>query len=96
MAQVVWTATAKRNLATLNQFIAQDSEKYAFIVALEIVSHARDLETHPLKGKIVPEFNNPEIREIRVYSYRVIYKIITMAKLAIVRIWHKSRLLKKL
>lgn len=96
MAQIIWAPKARKNLASIHAFIAQDSEKYAFIVAAAIVQEARNLLLQPGKGKIVPEFNNPNVRELKVYSYRVIYEITTDANIAILKVWQESRLLNKL
>jgi plasmid stabilization system protein ParE len=65
MAKIIWAPKARKNLASIHTFIALDSEKYAFLVAEKIVREVSELLNYPGKGKIVPEFQNPDIRELK-------------------------------
>ena len=72
---VIWSGPAKSDLRAIFDFIAQNSKFYAKKVLHEIVERAEVLETLPRSGRIVQELSNPDIREIGVYSYRIIYEI---------------------
>lgn len=38
-----------------------------------VLSKAENLLTHPEIGRVVPEFNEPNVRELIVNPYRVVY-----------------------
>ena len=72
---VVWTNPAKLDLKHIHDFIAKDSKRYAKKVANEIISKTVLLEQTPQIGKVVPELGNQAIREIHLYSYRILYEV---------------------
>lgn len=41
------------------------------------------LETHPLMGRIVPEFNRPDLRKLLYKQYRIMYQVLAPEALAI-------------
>ena len=56
---------------------------------------AEMLEEYPKAGRIVPEINNKNIREIIVGFYRVIYQITAPERIDILTVHHSYSLLKK-
>ena len=72
---VRWTSPAKRDLKRIYDYIAEDSVFYAKKVVEDIVSRSEILENLPEIGRMVPELGNPDIRELIVYSYRLVYRI---------------------
>lgn len=85
---VVWTDPAKADLAGIHYFIAQNSKHYARKVVEEIVERSVLLEKSPKLGRIVPEYDDPTVRELIIYSYRLIYEIISETDCAILTIAH--------
>lgn len=76
MAQrVVWSGRALADVESIASYIASDSPSYARIVVKKIIKLTRQLERFPKSGRVVPEFQDPTIRELFSYSYRIIYKI---------------------
>jgi len=59
----------------------------------EIVAAVEDLSGHPDRGRIVPEFNSPRLRELIHPPFRVVYRRFP-EKISIVRIWRSERLLR--
>jgi plasmid stabilization system protein ParE len=58
----------------------------------QLLDAALSLRALPERGRIVPEFRRPDLREIIVRSYRVIYRVNTSDQsLEIVRFWHAAR-----
>ena len=41
----------------------------------QIIEHAESLSDKPLRGRIVPEISNPDIRELIFRKYRIVYRI---------------------
>jgi len=92
MATLIWTEPAVADLEEIGQFISKDNPPAAEKVGSKIIREAENVAAFPRLGRIVPEFGNPQIREIISQSYRVIYKFDEEGDLvAILRIWHGAR-----
>lgn len=91
---VIWTLPAKDDLRAIFDYIALDSKFYAKNTVRNIVERARTLWDSPLIGRIVPELETKEVREVFIYSYRLIYQILPDQRLAILAIIHGHRDLK--
>ena len=63
------------DLKQIHDYIAKDSRYYAKKVVQTIVEKTEELMDFPEIGRIVPEIDDPNIRELFVYSYRLIYEI---------------------
>jgi addiction module RelE/StbE family toxin len=72
---VIWSKPAKKDLKQIFEYIASDSRFYAKKVVNNIVEKSMSLDLSPRRGRVVPEMNDPEIREIFIYSYRLMYQI---------------------
>ena len=72
---VKWTTPAKEDLKQIHDYIARDSKFYAQKVSQDIVAKSEILKSFPRIGRIVPEMGDSNIRELIIYSYRLIYEI---------------------
>ena len=72
---VKWSPEAIDDLENIAEFIARDSRFYAGTVVKKIIKTTRNLEDFPLVGRIVPEIDKHNIRELFAYNYRIVYKI---------------------
>jgi len=72
---VKWTSPAKADLKKIFAYIAEDSKYYARQVAKNIVEKTETLNDFPEIGRIVPEVNQKNIRELMIYSYRLVYEV---------------------
>lgn len=72
---VEWSNPAKLDLKRIYEYIGRDSNFYAKKVIDEIMTQSVSLNDFPKIGRNVPEINDPNIREIFVYSYRLIYEV---------------------
>lgn len=88
---VTWTHHAKTQLKHIHDYIAQDSPFYAKRVSEELVQRTINLDELPNKGHIVPEFNDSTIRELSLYSYRILYEIRDTHMIDILAVIHKRR-----
>ena len=88
--EVVWSLAATADLDSIVQHIFRDSEFYAATVARELVVAARSLTTFSERGRMVPEYEDPAIREITVRRYRLIYRV-GSDRVEVVRIIHGAR-----
>lgn len=73
--RVVWSPAALEDVDSIAAFISRDSSHYAAAVVRRILSVTRQLSEFPHSGRIVPELDDQSIRELLVYSYRLIYEI---------------------
>jgi len=73
---VRWTDPAKLDLRDIHDYIARDSKYYAQKVSQDIVDKSEKLNLFPEVGRIVPETDDPNVREIFIYSYRLIYGVL--------------------
>jgi len=73
---VVWTRPARGDLRQVHDYIAKDSKYYAKKVTIEITEATKKLAEFPMMGRVVPEADDSNIRELFLYSYRIVYKTI--------------------
>ena len=72
--QVIWTEVAWNDLEAVAEYIARDSAYYAAAFVHEVREAARSLTHLVVRGRVVPEFRDPHIRELFVRDYRLIYQ----------------------
>lgn len=87
---VKWSPVAKADLKEIYAFIKKDSQFYAQKVANEIIAKSEALETFPNMGRVVEELNDPNLREIIAFSYRLIYQV-SIDGIEIVALVHSRR-----
>jgi toxin ParE1/3/4 len=92
VTDVVWSPEALRDLDAIRAYIARDSAAYADLVVRRIVAAVERLRIFPESGRVVPERNDPAIREVIVRPYRVVYRLRAGA-VQIVTVFRASRLL---
>jgi plasmid stabilization system protein ParE len=59
----------------------------------EIISSVEELAIHPDRGRIVPEFNRPQLRELIHPPFRIVYRRYK-EKISVVRVWRSERLMR--
>jgi len=87
-----WSEEALEDIESIANYIEKDSPTYAKSVVSKFFEKAELLQEFSELGRKVPEMNNPQIREIFVYSYRLIYKI-ERTKILFIAVVHGRRLL---
>jgi len=92
MAEVIWTIKAVEQVEQIGSFVEKDSPFQARRVVQLILKETRKLKEHPRVGKMMPEVQEDRYRELRVFSYRVLYKILDENRIAIVGVVHGCRL----
>lgn len=73
--KVFWTETAINHLSSIYIYISQNSPQYAQRLVERLTRRSEQIANFPLSGRIVPEFETKQIREIIEGSYRIIYYI---------------------
>jgi len=72
---VVWAESARAALDDVVTYIAQDSREAAVRVLVATLDAASSLDQHAERGRIVPELNQPDLRELFVFDYRLLYRV---------------------
>ncbi|GAA0349580.1 type II toxin-antitoxin system RelE/ParE family toxin [Bacillus horti] len=72
---IIWTVSAFKDLQNIVEFISQDSTYYGLAFYDDIMNKAQSLIDFPQRGRIVPEMDDPNLREVFVHRYRLIYQI---------------------
>jgi plasmid stabilization system protein ParE len=77
MVEVRWTPQAADDLDAIAEFIGHDSEHYACLFVMDVLQAVERLVDLPRIGRVVPEMNDPAIRELILGNYRIIYRLHT-------------------
>ena len=93
MAQINWTKKSLKYLRAINDYIALDSEFYAARFISKLINRVDQLIEFPESGRVVPEKNEPEIRELIEGNYRIFYRL-RKEKITILRIHNSARKIK--
>ena len=73
--EVAWAESARNALDDVVGYIAQDSQQAALQVLDAALRAGATLATFAERGRVVPELNDPTIREVFVYRYRLHYRV---------------------
>ncbi|CAN5170750.1 type II toxin-antitoxin system RelE/ParE family toxin [soil metagenome] len=88
--RLVWTRPALADVVHIRDYIAADSPRYARVVAERIVASVDRLRAFPLSGRVVPELNDPVLREVIDPPYRIVHRVRDDV-LEILTVVHSSR-----
>jgi plasmid stabilization system protein ParE len=89
---VILTQQSRDDLESIVRRIAEDSPDRAREFGNVLIDKALSLSSFPEKGRIVPELNEPSVREIIHGSYRIIYEFFQdPAAVYVLRFWHAAR-----
>ena len=70
---VIWPERALDHVRSIYEYVAQTSPLYAEALADRLLARGEQLKAHPESGRMVPELERPEIRELIESGYRVLY-----------------------
>ncbi|MBW1941148.1 MAG: type II toxin-antitoxin system RelE/ParE family toxin [Deltaproteobacteria bacterium] len=73
--KVIWSPLAIDRASEIADYIAQDKPSAAKRWIDTVFSKVEQLKSTPEIGRIVPEINNSQFREILYGNYRIIYRI---------------------
>ena len=82
--------TAGTDLQEIEDFIARDSLLHAITFVDYIVESAETFLKTPLIGRVVPEFNHQDLREVIFRGYRIVY-LVQSDEVLVLRVVHGER-----
>ena len=90
--KIIWSLQARDDLREIVTFIAADNPAVAESFGFRLMSKVDVLANFPQIGRVVPEENDENVREIILRPYRIIYQVLPAQQVvAIARIWHGAR-----
>ncbi len=88
--RVVWSDGAFRELDEATEYVAQDSRQAAVRLLQQLLDAAQSLSEFAERGRVVPELDDPSIRELQVNPYRLVYSV-SDTEVAILGVLHQRR-----
>lgn len=73
--KVRWTHSAARRIEAIHDFVARDDRAAARRLATELIALGESLRTMPNRGRRVPELPDPQLREVILRNYRLVYRV---------------------
>jgi len=90
--KLVWTPLARDDLRAIVTYIARDNPEAARRVGEQILKCVETLSSMPDMGRMLPERQDPAIREIVRGNYRIVYRLRRDIRcIELWRIWHGAR-----
>ncbi len=89
---LIWAPVAKLDLWDIISYISESNPSVANRFGNSVFESIERLRDFPQSGRIVPEMEDADIREIIVSPCRVIYRLSERDHMVeIARIWHAAR-----
>ncbi len=88
--RIFWTDVALNQIEAIRDYLSRTSPDYARRVVERLVNRSEQIASFPRSGRIVPEYEIDEVREVIESSYRLIY-LIKEDQVEILAVIHTSR-----
>ena len=73
--KVHWTDNAVDHLVNIYEYISLNSPTYARRMVDQITRRSEQIGDQPYSGRMVPEYETEDIRELIEKPYRIIYRV---------------------
>lgn len=91
MRTISWTEQARDDLQQIEAFISQDSPHYAAVVVARLIAATDRVARFPESGRIVPEWNQSDVREVVQRPYRIVYRLVGADQLHVLTVHHGAQ-----
>lgn len=91
MVKVKWSKEAIENIFEIREYYMKVSPKFSELLTDQIFEKEDLLISFPKIGRIVPEINNENIREIIFKNYRIIYSLFDEKNINIIAVHSSSK-----
>ncbi|HEX9970544.1 MAG TPA: type II toxin-antitoxin system RelE/ParE family toxin [bacterium] len=89
--KIIWTDNAVNRIEGIAEYIREDNPTKSKRWKKAIYEKVQPLKKFPRMGRVVPELNQEEIREILYGNYRIIY-LIEKNRISILAVRHSKQL----
>jgi len=90
--RIIWSPLAVEKAAEIAEYISRDNPTAAKNWVDTVFSKVEQLKSFPESGRIVPEINNKDFRELIYGNYRIIYRV-EKTQVSILTIRHGKQIL---
>jgi plasmid stabilization system protein ParE len=90
--RVIWSPLALERVAEIAAYIGEDRPQAAEHWVEETFDAVKSLSTFPSSGRIVPELNREDVREVFHGAYRILYRV-EAAQLSVLTVRHSRQLI---
>ena len=88
--KVLWTDAAVGQLQGIHDYLAQTSPEYALRMIDRLTKRSIQIAAFPMSGRMVPEYELNEVREVIDGRYRIIY-LVEAAQVQVLAVIHGAR-----
>ncbi len=74
MTELIWSPQALADVEEIRAHIARDSRSYADLTAQRVLAAVERLRAFSDSGRMVPERQSPEVREVIAGRFRIVYR----------------------
>ena len=93
-AVITFAESARQDLKGIQAwYMEQGVQDVGNRLVKEVIERVEALADHPLMGRIVPEFNQPHLRELQHPPFRIVYRS-QSGRVRVVRVWRGERVLR--
>jgi toxin ParE1/3/4 len=90
--KIIVSPRALQDLQEIVRYISFDNPVRDESFGRELLAKTRMLAAFPEMGRVVPEFGEPNTREIIHFSYRIVYRVQhEKQSIEVSRFWHGAR-----
>ena len=90
--RIHWTDNGEESLRDLERYMLRFSEKSAQTWVRRVLDAAASAADSPWKHRMVPEANEPSVREVLIGDYRLWFRVLTSEdQIDILVVFHGSR-----
>ena len=92
MATVRWSSQARKDLEAISEYYREVSASYAERFEEQVLAATRRLEVFPRSGRMIPEAEDNQLREVIYREYRIMYHVDEAGEeVLILTVLHSSR-----
>jgi toxin ParE1/3/4 len=93
--KLVWSRRATCDLEQIGIFISLDAPERARVFIQSLIERGKQAAQFPNAGRVVPEFQDENVRELIEGNYRIVYEIFSNKTVVILTVFEGHRLIKK-
>jgi len=75
MGKIIWAPSALEDIEAIAKYIERDSSDRAALFVDRVIEMTDQLEDFPQSGRVIPEINDENCRELICGMYRIMYRI---------------------
>jgi toxin ParE1/3/4 len=90
--RIVWSPRALADLREIVAYIRERNSDAAGPFGRKLIDKVETLQRFPERGRMIQKFQDPDLREVFLGSYRIAYRIKRQPlQVEVARIWHGAQ-----